>query len=138
MSCCILPFSVSLSPNKASMRASSSDILSLCPAAQLFRWAFGNPALLCTHLCRLASNLIFACLNPAQRPHTCFLILPPWILPTMRPVVAPVATKGSASCAWGGSLRQVSRAVFFTDVMNGLRKSTSTCTAINPLCQQPY
>jgi hypothetical protein len=47
----------------------------------------------------------------------------------MRPVVAPVATNGSASCAWGGNLRHVSKAVFLTDVMKGLKKSTSTCTA---------
>ena len=51
------------------------------------------------------------------------------MLPTMIPVVAPVATKGSASCAWGGSRCHVSSADFFTDVMKGFRKSTSTCTA---------
>ena len=64
-----------------------------------------------------------------SQKHTARFNLPPWMLPTRMPVVAPVATKGSASCAWGGSLRHVSKALCFTDVMKGLRKSTSTWTA---------
>lgn len=56
----------------------------------------------------------------------------------MSPVVAPVATKGSANCAWGGRRCHVSSAVFFTEVMNGLRKSTSTCTACEALLMGAY
>ena len=64
-----------------------------------------------------------------RNKHTALLRRRPCMPPTMIPVVAPVATKGSASCAWGGSRRHVSSADCFTDVMKGFRKSTSTCTA---------
>ncbi len=128
-SCCILPFSVSLSFKSASIRVSSSFILSLCPHMLVQHHnSRGSDVSILTRMQGYPEAApVSWCYNVHGR--TCFRILLPWILPTMRPVVAPVATKGRASCACGGNLRYVSTAVFFTDNMKGLRKSTSTCTA---------